>query len=177
MLFKKNTGSNIPVFLIGLYVLLVGLDLYTTYLATPNLQLEANYIIKLLNLNWPSIIIGAICFVAALSIAFVISTEKIRLLEKGNFESFQNKIAWIIIGVFFSHLLYSGIVSVNNFLSYFYLTKYSGIIGHASIQYINFTKQNTFVFYSVLQISTLILGFATSYFYCRRMLEIKNYPN
>jgi hypothetical protein len=67
-----NTLGKISTFIIILlYIVLVALDLYTTYLSTPNLVFEANPVIVCFDLNWQQIILVASFFTVLMSVAFV----------------------------------------------------------------------------------------------------------
>jgi hypothetical protein len=62
MMLVKNSkaGVNKTPALLIIYFLLIALDLYTTWLASPDLRLEGNIFIRYLSLKWPHIILSAV---------------------------------------------------------------------------------------------------------------------
>jgi hypothetical protein len=110
---------------------LVALDLYTTYLSTPNLVFEANPIIIRFDLNWLQIILVAAFFTVLMSVAFVYALEYIRTQFQTNSSNrvvkvpdLRNKkmlLSFFIIGSFFTHLTCTVFVVINNYFGYLFL--------------------------------------------------------
>jgi hypothetical protein len=122
-----------PALQVLIYLLFVVGDLFTTFLATPDLGYEANLLIRYFNLTWAQIILFTGCFAILNSILFIYS-EKI-FSSKGQLISNQFKkspltkflnlrfLLFLFQWTFYSHLAISIFVSINNYLNYIYLYK------------------------------------------------------
>ena len=86
-----KAGAKIaPAFVIPTYYFLVFLDIYSTFLVTPDLKFEANWIIRLFNLNWAQIVLFASIGCIALSMWFLYSMHCIYSLFKDRVNLIRN---------------------------------------------------------------------------------------
>lgn len=118
-----------------IYNILVALDLYTTWLATPDLKYESNIIIRLFKPGWFWIITLAAFFTLLVSILFVIISNKLEYLIRNREKLKINKDVslralifnreilpvFLITAIFYSHLFISAVVVVINYLNYIFL--------------------------------------------------------
>ncbi len=145
-----KSGARIaPPFLILLYYLALILDLSTTWLASPDLKYEGNWIVRHFNLNWSQIIIMVTVVALFTSSYFLIGLNYLHrfyrenMLKSGN--SFIIEVLWrkkllissIGLCCFYAHLFYSYFVCVNNYLHYIYLFRIENILTNISTWYIN----------------------------------------
>lgn len=133
---RKEAGVfKAPASLIIFYFFFVLLDLYTTWITTPDLKYESNWIINYFKLNWLLIILLALLFALGIGILFVVSSWKLnQILSDENFilqykfnsylQSLLLKkifLSILVIIVFYSHFFISIVASITNFLNYIYL--------------------------------------------------------
>ena len=138
--------------LIILYIIGVGLDTYTTYLASPDLKFEDNFIVSQLNLKWTALILmGSIITIVNISI-FLYAKNYFKGISINNIKS-----SIILFGIFgfYYHLIYSYLITINNYLSYIYLYSKNSILYNISNTFIS---NRTYVFYIYLKIFIAILS-------------------
>jgi hypothetical protein len=159
--------------LITAYLVFVSLDLYTTWLASPNLSLEGNKLIQLFDLDWPIIISGAYTFSISISILFIYANKHLtkhyfnssshKIVLKDVIFTRKNAILFLIFIIFFSHLLISVFVTINNILSYIYLHKIENHLTSLSIKYLEFKalfSPNFYLYsYSILCCFSIIASY------------------
>ncbi|MBN2769759.1 MAG: hypothetical protein JXR90_03585, partial [Spirochaetes bacterium] len=93
---KLKAGANTaPAFVILLYFLFVALDLFTTYLASPDLKFEGNILINYFNLNWDQIILLAAFFTILLASLFTLASKYAHKFFRGS--SINNKFSYAVI--------------------------------------------------------------------------------
>jgi len=166
--FLKNLkagAKQAPAFLIVIYFLVITLDLYTTYLASPDLKIEDNFIIKKLNLNWPEIIFMAGLFAIILSICLLLAFYYLnRYYSNHNYK--KNKqielkivLCIIILTTFYSHLSYSFFIVVNNYFTYIYLYKIENVFRKIADLYINNIILGRIYIYKWLLVFFVLIGF------------------
>lgn len=145
----KAGVKDTPALLIFFYFLFVGLDLYTTYLASPDLGYEDNWIIRYFHFSFVQTIILAMVFAILLSLGFIIAMKYLKKtlgIKQGKFSLsvfytiIRNK--WLsfccfVLVCFYSHLCYSVFVSCNNYLHYIYILKIDNVFAEISSWYIN----------------------------------------
>lgn len=153
---KRN--MKYPIFIIFLYIISVFLDIYTTYLASPLLKYESNYLIVQLNLGWIEIISLSTIGVTTLSTMFIYGRTYI---SQNNSFSSQYILSTIGIIGFTYHFVYSMFVFVNNYLSGIYLHKTKHILFTLSENYIIFKSPINY-FYDYVHISVLIISIITT---------------
>jgi hypothetical protein len=156
-----KAGARVaPALIIALYILFVVLDLYTTYMASPDLKKEGNIIIQYFKLNWNQIFISVAVITIILISSFIIATNFINNYFRVNIIKvntllteiiFLNKkmlISFFILGIFYSHLFCSIFLTINNYLSYIYLFDVKSSLREISILYLTIeTKYNPYFFY------------------------------
>ncbi len=168
-----KAGAKVaPAFLIFLYYFFVALDLYTTYLASPDLKYERNWIVQYFNLSWSQIIIlgslnaliaGSFFLIALSYIYGYYQDNNTKYSKSFIFEIFQRKkllICFIMLVYFYSHLFASVFVTINNYLNYIYLSRIENVLSRISNSYINIeiVSQPTYFLYikTVLMIAAII---------------------
>lgn len=182
-IIRLKAGVNFtPALIILFYYILVGLDIYTTYLATPNLNYEVNFVIRFFDLNWNQIIILAFIGTTLLSYFFVVSSnfltsyyQKSRIFNNSFFpEAFQEKrilLGILLIGFFYSHFFTSIFVIINNYLNYLYLYKIDNYLKDIATSYVKLESMFFPVYYIYTRIITVSLGFLFTIY---RLKNIKN---
>ena len=149
ILIHLNTSGKISTYsLIVFYIFLVALDIYTTYLVTPNLMLEANPVIVHFDLNWLQIILLAAVFTGLMSISYVYAIEYVHKHFHSIFsgdsrssmsQTIRNKkmlISFFIMGSFFTHLTCSVFVVINNYFGYLFLFGIRNFLHSTAVTYI-----------------------------------------
>lgn len=139
-----------PTFSILLYFIFVGLDVGTSYLASPDLKFEANFIISYFRLSWIQIIVVSFLFVFIISSGVIFSFN---YLYNNSFSNKKIKIiaSILIICIFYFHLYYSVFVSINNYFQYVWIFKIENSFSNISKWYVdNLIKNNpkTYIFLS-----------------------------
>jgi hypothetical protein len=117
---NKNQGKIIPSFFIILYIIVVLLDILTTYLASPDLKLEANPIVRYFNWNW-DILLSVVSASIIILVVLVLFANK--TIANYNINKTKGKIyiSFIIVFVFYTHFTASVFAVVNNLFAYLYL--------------------------------------------------------
>lgn len=138
----KVGAKKAPTFTILLYFIFVTLDVGTSFLASPDLKFEANYLIRYFNLNWIQIIIISTLFVFTISSGVIISFNFLH--NSSHFNKKKKLItSIIIICIFYFHLYYSIFVSINNYFQYIWIKKIENPFSIFSKWYVNdFIKNN-----------------------------------
>jgi len=159
----KKTNKHI-VSIICIYTFSVFLDIYTTYLGTPLLKYEGNYLIVKLNLGWIEIISLSTIGVTILSTMFIYGQAYIYKNK-----SFNYKYILAILGItgFTYHFVYSVFVFSNNYLSHIYLHKTKHILCSLSQNYIVFKSPFNY-FYVYIQGIILIISITMTLFLIKR---------
>jgi hypothetical protein len=126
--FKSSFGSGksfvvVPLLLIFLYPILVFFDIYLTYIGTPDLKLESNFVINVFSLGWFEIITFSIISVIIIILLTIKANKVFKHLLDLNEKviSLHYLLNFVIICIFFSHFNYSIFVIINNFLTVIYL--------------------------------------------------------
>ena len=166
MSLKNNTHTNIlPLWLLIIYPMLIALDIYTTYLATPNLSFENNWFILKLNMGWTSIIT---CSALGAAVTIFLGTKANTFFKENSTSLFhqKKKLQFILYGLliwwFWGHLIYTCYVIFNNYLSYLYLhpDKLMGVSTLAT-RYVNYYQKYPFHHTVVFCCAILAAGFIT----------------
>ena len=179
----KAGASAAPAFLIILYYLFVALDLFTTYLVTPDLKLEVNWFVRFFNLNWSHIIIIGSLNALLTSSLFIISLSFINSYYQENsvkcnlsfiVEVFHKKrllISVIIFSCFYSHFFASVFVTINNYLNYLYLYRIENVLTRISTCYINIEMVGHPFFFIYIKTFLII---AAIFFSAYKVKKIRN---
>jgi hypothetical protein len=178
----KAGAKNAPAFILILYILFVSLDIYTTYLASPDLTKERNLIIRYFKLNWSQIIFSVSIISLVLTSLYIIATDYLHNFFRNNNSKdfhititlFHNKkmiLSFIIFNCFYAHLSCSIFLTINNYLSYIYLIEVKNIFSDIAIAYLTFgAKLRPFYFPIAYSIFVFISFIFTIH-------EIKNIRN
>jgi len=160
---KRLTGviragaKEAPAYLILLYFIFFVLDSYTTYLASPDLKLESNWIVRKYNLGWDGIIIKDVIIFTTVTAAVIITLNFLPgYLRYHNFTSYKKLIfnffrniklflSLIVLGTFYSHLINLAHIVVNNYMVQIFLHWQDGWMKDISEYYI--LRQKYFLFY------------------------------
>jgi hypothetical protein len=116
----KNQRKIVPSFLVILYIIFILLDILTTYLVSPDLELEANPIIRYFNWNW-NILLSVVSACILILVVLVLFANKTIANYNINQEKGKIYISFIIVFVFYTHFVASVFAVVNNLLVYLYL--------------------------------------------------------
>lgn len=179
----KSGAGLVPVYYLGIYLVFVGLDIYTTYIGTPDLKYEKNWIIRLFNLRFREIIPLAFLFTLTVSYLSLISaaylTREIR--EKSgiqnrttfNFLKSDRKVvlSTIILMVFYSHLIISVFVTFNNYLNYVYLYNKENIFSQVAYSYVKFESIFSPNYYLYTSGLLILAGSSIAYLKISRLLK------
>jgi hypothetical protein len=156
-----------PALLILLYYLFAGLDIYTTYLVTPDMRFEGNWIVLLFNLNWSYFFIFYSLIVLLVTIGLLIALnflnkyfqdKSLSLNHSLVNELFNNNrilLSFIMLGCFYSHIINLGFININNYLGYIYYFQIDNCLRKISSRYIS--NQHFFWFY--IQILPIVIGY------------------
>jgi len=170
-----------PAFLLLSYYILVGLDLLTTYLASPDLKYEGNYFIRKLELGWLEILLLVTSFLIIITLGLAYINRNYRRIDNGikfikisKIKIFWSKkllINFFILGLFYIHFTYSIFIVTNNYLSYIFLSKVNNIFTPIANWYINniILKYVNFLNYSLLFF--ILLGFYIAFISVRNILR------
>lgn len=153
----KKAYKVVPTNLIIIYPLFVAMDIYLTYLGTPDLKYESNLIIKAFNLDWFEIILLSFLFVTIL-ILLIFRANKYyeRSTEFGHDISRKaNIVNFLVVSIFYIHFFASFFILSNNYLGIVFLYyDQNHWLKDLSIKYVGFYNLgiNTFLFvvYSIL---------------------------
>lgn len=145
----KSGARLVPVLLILVYLLFVGTDLFTTYLASPDLKYEGNWIIRYLHLGWTEILILVpVNSLFEIVILFLGLSYTHSYYQKNRTDSgpgffrriFKNKklvFSLIAVGYFYNHLFFSIYITFSNYLSHLYINRIENIFSGISDYYIS----------------------------------------
>jgi len=178
----KNLIKNkkiIPVYILVLYPLLIGLDIFATYLATPDLKLEANPIIRYFGWGWIDLISYSFIIVVIIIISTILANKYIvkylyskKLLIASNKLVFLLSCAFIIF--FYSHFIGSCLASISNYFAYLYLfSKSDNLFYSIAVCFVDFYKKYSVAAFLTAHysISTLTAILITIY----RISHVKRY--
>jgi hypothetical protein len=168
---KISAGAKLaPAFLIFLYFLFICFDILTTYVSSPDLKYEANWIIRLFNLGWTFLIlidffIYSLVIISLFIIKNYLNNDYCISINSGLktifFEILTNwrlLLSIIGLGIFYSHIINLGLTIINNCLSYNYLSGKDNWVSNTSILYLK--NQNLFLI--LIQIISIIIGYTVA---------------
>jgi hypothetical protein len=143
----------VPISHILVYLFLVSMDLYTTYLASPDLKYEWNWIVRYFHLGWIQILIlvpiNSLMEIVLLYLGLSYTHsyyQKNRTVSDSRLllRIFKNRklvISLFLVGYFYNHLFYSIFLIINNYLSHLYINKIENIFSVLSDYYIRLEIQ------------------------------------
>jgi hypothetical protein len=166
----KHQEKIVPFHFVVLYIILISLDLLTTYWGTPDLKLEANPIIQYFALNWTTILI--LNFVILILLITIIQISDQYIIKRYYREikcSLLNKTLFVC-AILFVILFYCQLITeffnvINNSLNWIYLhSKQSNILYSLSANYANLQKRrDPLVHFFTVNLSGYIIGLIVAY--------------
>jgi len=127
VIFQKNK-SMVPFASLILFLIFVCVDIWTTYLASPDLKLEGNLVIQYFNLGWRGLILYNIVIFAIIIILFYFSVQYIsNYLKSKQSKTILKTIifCFFCFGIicFYSTIVGACLASISNY--FVYLNLYS----------------------------------------------------
>jgi hypothetical protein len=169
----KVGAKNAPAFILVVYYALIGFDIFTTYLASPDLGFEVNWVIQVFNMSWKQIILSSYLFAAMISILYLTSLGRL-ITQFKNIPYNKQKstvrlvimdkklcLNYLVFVIFFTHFLGSIFVIINNLLNYFYLRKIGGLLYFIAFKYVSF--ETVFYPYYYIYTQSIVLLIAIIY--------------
>lgn len=161
--FKKFKLFS-PYLLVIVYPLLVALDIFTTYIGTPDLVFEDNWLIRVFDLGWISIIVGAGLFVITIIGLLIWFNSRLNITFEQPLSSASRWGLALLMGVFFGHLIISLFVVINNFLAYFFLFGGEDCFLHPIAKMYVLYYQDIPDFHISINLILFVIGFSIGYF-------------
>jgi hypothetical protein len=162
--FKKKQ-QIVPWYCLVLYPILVGLDLFTTYLVTPDLSHEGNPIFRYFHwgwrglLTWNFLIVVITLFLVVLSgkitIKYINTQKRIKSTDK-----ILLYISYLLFFCFYTHFVGEIYAVSSNYLFYFGLqSKLDNVLYNIAVDYGHFVFQKGATIYlATLYLITSLLG-------------------
>jgi hypothetical protein len=175
---KIKAGVQLaPAYLIFFYYLVAILDMYSTFLVTPDFKHEVNWFVLYLDLNWLEniilystiVVVNSLCFAYSINYIYSISKKFGKHESKSGFhypiyKDIKAIISYIFIGCFYSHLITISLFIINNILNYFYVAHantYFKVIGNWYVLSIT-SKYPKYLIY--FQVVTILIGYSLALF-------------
>jgi hypothetical protein len=146
--FKKGQ-QMVPGYCLILPLLFLCLDFYTTYLASPDLKIEGNPVVRYFHWGWAEIlfwnllIIFVMLFLTVLSDRYILNymTEDKRRKLKNKFVFF---LSLLMIIYFYSYFFGEFFVNINNYFNYLGVyTKSDNLFYGIAVKYVDFYMKYT----------------------------------
>jgi hypothetical protein len=182
--YFKRGMKLIPAYLIILYLLFIATDILTTYMASPDLKLEFNRVVRYFDLNFTGIIFLAIIIATCIILCLFTGRGYIESYTDG--ENVKGKsvfhmiihnrkllLSLVVITIFFAHLINSFYVTFNNYLNHIYLNRPDSSIKEIADRYILFTLYFEPYYVRLSQTVTTILGAVFTLYYFRSLVSSK----
>lgn len=119
--FSIGTAFRVvPVFLFFVLAIFIGLDIYLTWIGTPDLKYETNILINTFNLGWFEIVLFSIIYVFIL-IVFGSKANNYFIQNKKHTKGLQFGLNSLLVIIFYSQFFSSLFAIFNNYFSYIYL--------------------------------------------------------
>ena len=162
-IFAPKGKNVISLLSLGLLFCFICTDLWTTYLASSNLNLEANPVIRYFAWGWQEIILYNIFLFLLVSFFSILSNKYIlKYMDTSPTQPICiSKIvfffAYLFVIVFFTFLVGECLVSINNYFVHLYLhSKTENLFYSIAVYYVDFHKDNNIVVHCQLIIQTLL---------------------
>lgn len=167
LLFMRTVITSLkyaPFYLTGGYVLLVILDIITTYIASPDLKYEGNLFVRYFHLGWKQIIFFYSLQTVFALILFSLSRNYIltyyMINNGGDQKSFLYEashkmkllLGFFFYGWFIKQFFYTIFVVINNYLGYIYIFKVENFITAFSTWFRNIEISTYPFFFPVIEI-------------------------
>lgn len=180
----KAGATVAPALLILVYFIFVGLDIFTTYLGSPDLKFEGNWVVKNFGLNWIQIIIFGTSHALLAAILFLLSINYTHIFFRKSIDPNRRRFVSLLIhnrllflslfavGYFYNNLFYSVFITFNNYLSHLYINNIENMFSNISDSYVNLEIMVGKFFFPITYI--LSISAATIYtIYMTRKIEKK----
>jgi hypothetical protein len=174
--YIKRGIQNISPILIFIYLFFIAADIITTYLASPDLKFEFNRIVRYFHLNFTQIIILA-AINATIVLTYLFSGRgyiDYYLKEKNSPDkslvyklthNWRLLLSIILVAIFFSHLINSFYVTINNYLGHIYLNKPESTLKGIADSYAGFAIWFVPLYVRFTQLVTSTLGGLFTFYY------------
>jgi hypothetical protein len=178
--YLKSGMFIVSKYLVVIYLTLIGTDIYTTYLVSPDLKYETNWVVNYFHLNFTQIIFLSY-FYAIVGITFLfVSIGYFDNYFRKNTDSrnsvvyllFHNRrlfFSYIGLGYFYFHLFCSAYCTVNNYLGYVYLFDQNNILYIMAKPYIETTHLGIPYYYIYSQGTVAVISYICTVFRIRRL--------
>lgn len=135
------TYRVVPIPLLFISPTLIAIDIYLTWLASPDLKYEANILINILNLGWLEIIVLSATY-ALVIIVLALKANNYFYQRSKHSKGFQFYANLFYVMVFYSQVFSSVFCILNNLLGYVYLfnTSYD-VLNQLAISYVSFYQK------------------------------------
>ena len=166
--FKRGIRNVSPI-LIFFYLFFIATDIITTYMASPDLKYEFNRIVRYFHLNFTQIIILA-AINASLVLTYLFTgrgyidyyLKEKNIADKSLFYKLTHNwrllLSIILVAIFFSHLINSFYVTLNNYLGHIYLNEPESTMKGIADSYAAFTIWFGPLYVRFTQLVTSTLG-------------------
>jgi hypothetical protein len=166
----KSGSKLVPWYMVVLYLIFIGSDIYTTYITTPDLKYETNLIIRYFHLNYTHMIILSYtyaCFgIASLFISrgyldhfFGDNQPQYTSVINLIFHSKELFFSYIFMGFFYYHFFCSVYCTVNNYMGHVYLFKPDSPLFAMAKTYIEHMHIGVPYYYIYSQVTVAIIGY------------------
>ena len=153
----------VPAICLVLCLIFIGLDIFTTYLATPDLKLEANPIVQYFDWGWNSLIIYCLIIFIIMTTLIIFANQYIlKYLKSKQSPIILNKSIFIVLYAFviYFYTVFIGacLASTSNYFSYLYLyQKTDNLFYPIASCFVDFYKKYSVTTYLIVHysISTL----------------------
>ncbi len=173
LFFSIEGIRNKSLYLVVIYICGVIIDLITTYLASPELKHESNPVVTLLGFSWTGLLVWNVIIILFASFSFIQGSSYFNKLMSCYSMFSINLIlsnlvtvfVFLCIVFFFYNLIYSYLISINNYLIYIYLFKAPScfLYKYASI----YVSLMTYKLYFLLKLIVTLVSLVVSFFYVK----------
>ncbi len=137
-----------PLYVVLIYLVLVSMDFGTTFLASPDLKYEGNWVVRHFHFNWPQLLtffsllalVSSLIFLTACNYIDKYYNEKIPSANHTFlYEVFHNKkliISFFFFGLIYKNIFYTIFIVIQNYLGYVYLFKKDNFLTEIANVYI-----------------------------------------
>lgn len=172
-----KAGANLaPAYLVILYFFFFILDIVTTYLATPDLKYEGNWLVRYLSFNWIQFILFYFSMILLVIIALFMALNYVHRFYNTSFVvkdslprelvgNWKLLLSYIVLGCFYSHVINLGHIVLNNIFSFIFLYQKSSCIYKFTTWYI--VNQKFFLLY--IQTIPIVIGYILAYLKVRKI--------
>ncbi len=172
----KNQAYHIPIYTIFILLFFIATDILTTYLASPDLKLEANPIILYFGKNWTVLyLFNIVCFLFqtinyVIALNYLKNNNDYRLLSLKNLKSIFSK---IVIVNFYYYIIFSFLISINNYFIHLWLhTSWKPYVNW----FVMFVSNNP-TFYLCLNLVGVIFGVIIFIYQVKKTQQINTIAN